>query len=156
MTILEYILGVLMNNYHCNIMILHCLNSHLDRSVSLLEPARAPEAENCGLRMRQECRERFLRHWLQRKPIFSDPCMHHGTCVTHVPWSISGSLIRGGGENVPGIPGACATRNFTHLASCPLGRFQEISLEHLEITLRLRSRSSYFIQKWCLANWFIL
>ena len=25
----------------------------------------------------------------------SDPEMHHGTCVTHVPWCISGSLIRG-------------------------------------------------------------
>ena len=34
--------------------------------------------------------------------------MHHGTCVTHVPWCMSGSLTRGGGENVPGIPGACA------------------------------------------------
>ena len=29
---------------------------------------------------------------------------------------MSGSLSRGGGENVPGIPGACATRNFTYLA----------------------------------------
>ena len=34
--------------------------------------------------------------------------MHHGTCVTHVPWCMSGLLNRGGGENVPGIPGACA------------------------------------------------
>ena len=34
--------------------------------------------------------------------------MHHGTCVTHAPWFMSGSLTRGGGENVPGIPGACA------------------------------------------------
>ena len=34
--------------------------------------------------------------------------MHHGTCVTHVPWCMSGSLTRGDGENVPGIPGACA------------------------------------------------
>ena len=42
--------------------------------------------------------------------------MHHGTCVTHVPWCMSGSLTRGGGENVPGISGAYATRNFTYLA----------------------------------------
>ena len=41
--------------------------------------------------------------------------MHHGTCVTHVRWCMSGSLTRGGGENVPGIPGACATGNFTYL-----------------------------------------
>ena len=34
--------------------------------------------------------------------------MHHGTCVMHVPWCMSGSLTCGGGENVPGIPGACA------------------------------------------------
>ena len=35
---------------------------------------------------------------LQRKPLASDPGMHQGTCV----------LTFGGGENVPGIPGACA------------------------------------------------
>ena len=62
-----------------------------------------------------ECRERFSRHWLRRKPLVSDPAMHHGTCVTHVPWCMSVSLTRGGGENVPGLPGACATRNFTNL-----------------------------------------
>ena len=44
---------------------------------------------------------------LQRKPLVSDHGMHHGTCVTHVPWCMSGSLTCGGGENVPGIPGAC-------------------------------------------------
>ena len=44
----------------------------------------------------------------QRKPLDSDPCMHHGTCVTHVPWCMSGSLTCGDRENVPGIPGACA------------------------------------------------
>ena len=52
--------------------------------------------------MRWECRERFPRHRLQRKPLVSDPGMHHGTCVTHVPWCMSGSLTRDGGENVPG------------------------------------------------------
>ena len=45
---------------------------------------------------------------LQSKPLVSDPDMHHGTCVTHVPWCMSGSLTCGGGENVPGIPSACA------------------------------------------------
>ena len=50
----------------------------------------------------------FPRRRLQRKPLVSDLGMHHGTCVTHVPWCMSGSLTRGGGENVPGIPGACA------------------------------------------------
>ena len=58
----------------------------------------------------------FCRHRLQRKPLVSDPDVHHGTCVMHVPWCTSGSLSRGGRENVPGIPGTCATRNFTYLA----------------------------------------
>ena len=81
-----------------------------------------PDMENCGLRVRQEYRERFPRHRLQRKPLVSDPCMHHGTCVTHVPWCMSGILTPGGGENVPGIPGACTTRNFTYLARGPWSR----------------------------------
>ena len=50
----------------------------------------------------------FPRRRLQRKPLVSDPGMHHGTCVTHVPWCMSGSFNCGDGENVPGIPGACA------------------------------------------------
>ena len=50
----------------------------------------------------------FPRRQFQRKPLVSDPGMHHGTCVTHVPWCMSGSLTCGDGERVPGIPGACA------------------------------------------------
>ena len=38
----------------------------------------------------------------------------------HVPWYMSGSITRGGGENFPGIPGACATRNYAYLARAPL------------------------------------
>ena len=48
------------------------------------------------------------RRRLQRKTLVSDPVMHHGTCVMHMPWCMSGSLTSCGGENVPGIPGACA------------------------------------------------
>ena len=51
-----------------------------------------PDTQNRGLRMRRECRERFPRHRVQRKLLVSDPGMHHGTCVTHVPWCMSGSL----------------------------------------------------------------
>ena len=50
----------------------------------------------------------FLRRPFQRKPLISDPGMHYGTCVTHVPWCMSGSLTCGDEESVPGIPGACA------------------------------------------------
>ena len=57
-------------------------------------------AENAG---NVSPRRRF-----QRKPLVSDSGMHHGTCVTHVSWCMSGSLTCGDGENVPGIPGACA------------------------------------------------
>ena len=78
-----------------------------------------PVTQNCGLHMRWECREHFSRHRLQRKPLVSDPGMHHGTCVMHVPWYISGSLRRGFVENASGILGACATRNFTYLARGP-------------------------------------
>ena len=58
-------------------------------------------------------------HRFQRKPPVSDPSMHHGTCVTHKPWFMSGSLPRGGGENLPGILGAWATCNYMYLAKGP-------------------------------------
>ena len=53
-------------------------------------------------------------------PQVSDPDMHHGTCVMHVPWCMPGSLTScsfevGGWENVAGIPGARVTRNFAYL-----------------------------------------
>ena len=69
-------------------------------------------------------------HPLQRRPYrgqFLYPDMHHGTCMTHVPCCMPGSLTSGfhevgGGKNVPGIPGACATHNFAYLVRgpCPL------------------------------------
>ena len=43
----------------------------------------------------------FPRRRLQRKPLVSDPAMHHVTCVTHVPWCMSGSLDPSGGETFP-------------------------------------------------------
>ena len=51
------------------------------------------------------------------QPLVRDPCMHRGTCVTHVPWCIQGLLSRG--KNIPSIPGARATRNFTYLVRGP-------------------------------------
>ena len=65
-------------------------------------------------------------------PWVSDPDMHHGTCVTHVPWCkpeslISGFLEFGGGENVPGIPGACVTRNLTYLTRVPCLNSRHVS-----------------------------
>ena len=40
--------------------------------------------------MRRECWDRF-----PRPPRVSDPNMHHGTRVTHVPWCMPGSLTSG-------------------------------------------------------------
>ena len=85
-----------------------------------------PDTWNCGMRMRRECRERFPCHRLRRKPLVSDSGMHRGTCVTHVPWCMSGSLTRGGGENVPGIPGACATHHFTYLVRGPFTKRADV------------------------------
>ena len=53
---------------------------------------------------------------LKGNPLVSDPGMHHGTFVTHVPWCMSGSLTRSGGKRFFDIPGTCATRNFMYLA----------------------------------------
>ena len=63
--------------------------------------------------MRRECQERFPHHRLQMKPLVSDPG------VTHLPWWMPGSQTRVSEENVPGLPGACATHNFTYLARGP-------------------------------------
>ena len=78
-----------------------------------------PDTQNCGLRSHRECWKRFSRQRLQRKWLASEPGMHHGSCVTHVPWCKSGSLTRGRGENVSGISDACATHNFAYLVRGP-------------------------------------
>ena len=44
-----------------------------------------------------------------------DPGTHHGMCETHMPWCMSELLTLGDGENVPGIPSACATCNFLRI-----------------------------------------
>ena len=50
--------------------------------------------ENCGQYMRRECRERFSRHQLTRRPLVSSPGMHHGTCVTRAERSRLSQRIR--------------------------------------------------------------
>ena len=68
-------------------------------------------------------------------PRVSDPDVHHGTCVTHLPWCMPWLLtsdflwsLSQGGENVPGIRGACATRNFAYLVRGPLERVLNMSM----------------------------
>ena len=78
-----------------------------------------PDTQNCGLRMRRECRERLPRHRGLAIP----------TCIMTRAWHTCRDACRdrlltvsfevGGGENVSGVPGACATRNFAYLVRGP-------------------------------------
>ena len=77
------------------------------------------------------------------QPWVSDPDMHYGTCVTHVPWCMPGSLTNGlfwsrWRENVPGIPRACTIRNFTYLIRGPW---------HISFDWRRQTASPYL--SWC-------
>ena len=76
--------------------------------------------------------------------------------TVHVPWSKPGSLTRGGGEILRGIPTACATCKFTYLARGPLHLFFKQSviafdhglpcvkiMDRWILTLRVYSTSRY-------------
>ena len=95
------------------------------------------------MRMCRECRERYPRHRLHRKPLVSDPSMHHDTRVTRLPWCMSGSLTRDGGENVAGIPGACTTRNVTQC----YGIYGNSSIEPSHNTLDKYPKNALFYNK---------
>ena len=75
-----------------------CYTNEIGQSMCNCDMGLLPDTQNCGLRMRQECRERFPRHRLQRKSLVSDTGMHHDTCVRHVPWCMSVSLTCSGRE----------------------------------------------------------
>ena len=114
-------------------------------NVSAMTMSLLPDTYSCGLRMHRECRERFPRRRLQRKLLVSDPGVHLGTCVTHVPWCMSDSLTHSGGENVPGIPSACANRNFTYLVRgpwrrCEIDRYQTTTNHNKVWTVRMFRR----------------
>ena len=91
-----FVLYYVLSPKHCNQTIM-CKGSRILHFADVFLCLCAGNAGNVSPRRR-----------LQRKPLVGDPGMHHGTCVTHVSWCMSGSLTRTGGENVPGIPGACA------------------------------------------------
>ena len=96
----------------------------------------------------------------QGNPLVSDPGMHHGTCVTHVPWCMSGSLTCGDGENIPGIPGACAPAilSIWQEAHGPItGKPSQYRREQiLWCTHHRRSelRSDYVHEPFCVFMWF--
>ena len=62
----------------------------------------------------------FPRRRFQSKPLVSDPGMHHGTCATHVPWCMSGSLTCGDGKTFPAFP-AHAHPQFCVSGKRPMG-----------------------------------
>ena len=101
-------------HWTCDEMSLHHCNP-IYMSHSSLQLASCQICKIAGCACTGNAGNVFPRQRFQRKPLIGDPGMHYGTCVTHVPWCMLGSLNRGGGENVPGIPAACATRNFTYL-----------------------------------------
>ena len=77
------------------------------------------DTQNGRLPMGRESLGRFPRHRLQRNLLVS----------------MSRSLTRGGGENVPSIPGACAARKFMYLARDPRLSFDS-RLANLPLNLR--------------------
>ena len=81
-----------------------------------------------------------------KKPLVIDPGMNHDKGVTHVPWCMSGSLPRGGGENVPGIPVACTTRSLAHLVRGPCEPEFAWGLLWLYVWRWLRSEVMYLIR----------
>ena len=72
----------------------------------------------------------FPHRRLQRKPLLKNPGIHHGTCVTHVPWCMSGSLAPVGGENVPAIS-AHAHPQFPYLAKGPFHNIHGLHARYL-------------------------
>ena len=99
-TLKDFFPMFLFKDIYWNVNVLCSCGSHQWASYQIRKIAGCACAGNAG--------NVFPRRRFQRKPLVSDPGMHHGTCVTHVPWCMSGSLTCGDGENVPGIPGACA------------------------------------------------
>ena len=86
-------------------------------------------------------------------PRVNNPDMHHGTCVTHVPWCMPGSLTSGflwswWRENVPGILSACATSNFTYLVRGPWRHVLQ-DIESKLMAAILRSKGSHLLYCRC-------
>ena len=108
-----------------------------------------PDTKNCALRMRRKCRERYPRHWLQSKPLVGDPGMHHSTCVTHVPWCMSGSLTRSGGEKFPAYAQPAILRIWKKFHANQILRIRCLLCVHIFFTLPEADTTilSYFLSQ---------
>ena len=94
----------------------------------------------------------FPCHRLQRKPLVSGPGMHHGTCVTHVPWCMSGSLASGGGEKRSRHSRRMRTRNFPYLVRGPLTRLNLQKLNYSVIAKVMVSIALYPVYVLCCSD----
>ena len=84
-------------------------------------------------------------------PQFSDPDMHHGTCVTHVPWCMPGSLTssflwiwwRGKHSRRMRNPRFCVSgkRPIYWRITCSLTRWADLCTSHYESRCSLQSTS---------------
>ena len=92
---------------HKQVSLPHGSNKSLSWNVTLRTWASYQIRKTVGCACTGNAGNIFPRHRLQKKLLVSDPGMHHGTCVTHVPCCMPGSPTSDGGENDPGIPGAC-------------------------------------------------
>ena len=75
------------------------------------------------------------------KPLISDPGMHHGTCVTHVPWWMPGSLTRGDRKKFPAFP--------AHAQPANLHTWQETHGISYVIKISNVSRARFFVTRGC-------
>ena len=78
-----------------------------------------PDMQNIWLRMHRECRERFPLDRGLAIPICITARALRTCCDECRDRQLADFFEVGGGENVPGIHGACATRNSTYLVGGP-------------------------------------
>ena len=89
-------------------LLIHLYKPFMDWLRKLHRMGLLPDTHHCYLRMRRECRVRF-----------SPACAWYTCRDACRDRLLAVSFEVGGGENVPGIPGACATRNFAYLVRGP-------------------------------------
>ena len=116
-----------------------------------------PDTKIIGLRMRRGWRERFPRQLMLAIP----------TYITAHAWRTCREACRdrelavsfevGGGGNVLGIPGACATRDFRYLVRYPFwapcqhkDRFTDIEIPILKIRLSFLYNDNHILLRQCL------
>ena len=73
------------------------INAHLQHSTSPHHLSRFTTTTwaSCQIRKIAGCACPGMPGMFSPPPWVIDPDMHHGTCVTHVPWCMSGSITRG-------------------------------------------------------------